>query len=213
MRSNANTSHAAASAQGWLGAIGLGGNSGKDTILHSGEGSISVIKWSLSGKYVAWVNEHGIRIMRSNVKLDSADSDYAWRRIGFIDKPNRRVWEDMAGVWKARLEWVDDQSLESDDDSIMSLNGAHAAEKVDSTLPHQRSDKDRHGARSQHTPHAAHGNKKKKTKTEKLVIGWGDAAWVVHINPGGAGVGKDVGERSVGSAEIIHLWVFESIRT
>lgn len=199
MRSNANTSHAAAAAQGWLGAIGLGGNSGRDIVLHSGEGSISVIKWSLSGKYVAWVNEHGIRIMRSNVQLDSADSDYAWKRIGFIDKPNRRVWEDMAGVWKARLEWVDDRSLESDEDSFMSLNGSNAAEKTDSTLPHQRSDKPRHGT------HGTHGAKKKSAKIEKLIIGWGDAAWVVHINPGGPGVGKDVGERSVGSAEIINL--------
>jgi hypothetical protein len=202
VRSNANTSHAAASAQGWLGAIGLGSNSGKDTVLHSGEGSISVIKWSLSGRYVAWVNEHGIRIMRSNLQLDSADSEYAWRRIGFIDKPNRRIWEDMAGVWKARLEWVDDRLLESDDDPIMSLNGGHTAEKVDSTLPHQRADKPHHAVHGTHTPHSA---KKKSTKVEKLVIGWGDAAWVVHINPGGPGVGKDVGERSVGSAEIVNL--------
>ncbi|KAF2261011.1 vacuolar assembly protein-like protein [Lojkania enalia] len=195
VRSNANTSHAAAAAQGWLGAIGLGGHSGKDTILHSGEGTISTIKWSLSGKFVAWVNEHGIRIMRTNVHLDSADSDSAWRRIGFIDKPNRRAWQDMASVWKARLEWVDDKRLESDDDSIISLNGSQSIEKDDPTLPHKRFDK--------------HRNEIKKKKIEKLVIGWGDAAWIVYVNPGGTGVGKDVGERSVGSAEIVHFLRFD----
>ncbi|KAF2868986.1 vacuolar assembly protein-like protein [Massariosphaeria phaeospora] len=198
VRSNANTNQAAAAAQGWLGAIGLSGHSGRDVILHSGEGSITAIKWSLSGKYVAWVNEHGIRIMRTNVKLDSADSESAWKRIGFIDKPNRRVWEDMAGVWKARLEWVDDKYLESDDDAIISMNGHHTAEKANSTLPHQRSDKP---PKPPKLP--------KKLKVEKLVIGWGDAAWVVHVNLGGAGVGKDVGERSVGSAEIVHFLRFD----
>lgn len=193
VRSTANTSSASQTAQGWLGAIGLGGHGGKDTILHSGEGTISSIKWSLSGKYVAWSNEHGIRIMRTNLHLDGADSESAWKRIGFIDKPNRRIWQDMAGVWKARMEWIDDQSLESDDDAIMSMNAKHGVDKTESILPHHRL----------HEP----SNKANKGKTEKLVIGWGDAAWVVHVHPGGAGVGKDVGERSVGSAEIIHLYV------
>jgi hypothetical protein len=199
VRSNANTSHAAATAQGWLGAIGLGGHSGKDTILHSGEGIINIIKWSLSGKFVVWVNEHGIRIMRTNLHLHSADSEYAWKRIGFIERPNRRAWEEMAGLWKARVEWVDDQCLESDDDAIISLNGNHAHEKADSTLPHLRSDK----------PKGTERKKSKKRKNiEKLVVGWGDAAWVVHVHPEGATSGKDAGERSAGSAEIIHLWVY-----
>ncbi|KAF2641393.1 hypothetical protein P280DRAFT_469016 [Massarina eburnea CBS 473.64] len=197
VRANANTSHASQAAQGWLGAIGLGANSGKDTVLHSGEGIISTIKWSLSGKYVAWSNEHGIRIMRSNLHLHAADSESAWKRVGFIDKPNRRIWEDMAGVWKARIEWVDDEKLEADDDSIISLNRP-TPEKQDATLPHHRLHKNKLG-----------GSSVKKDKVEKMVIGWGDAAWVVHVNPGGAGVGKDAGERSVGSAEIIHFLRFD----
>ncbi|KAF2008188.1 vacuolar assembly protein-like protein [Amniculicola lignicola CBS 123094] len=203
VRSNANTSQASATAQGWLGAIGLGGHSGRDVILHSGEGIISTIKWSLSGKYVVWVNEHGIRIMRTNLHLDSADSEFAWKRIGFIDKPNRRAWQEMAGVWKARVEWVDDNCLESDDDAIISMNGSHAAEKNDATLPHMRKDEP--------TPHKRKPLHRRNTKnlTEKLVVGWGDAAWVVHVNPGGTGVGRDVGERSVGSAEIIHFLRFD----
>lgn len=194
VKSNANTSSASQTAQGWLGAIGLGGHGGKDTVLHSGEGSISAIKWSLSGKFVAWSNEHGIRIMRTNLHLDSADSDSAWKRIGFIDKPNRRIWQEMAGVWKARLEWVDDRSLESDDDAIISMNGHHA-DKAESTLPHLRS------------PQTSKVTRKKKV--EKLVIGWGDAAWVVHVQPGAAGAGRDAAERSVGSAEVVHFLRFD----
>jgi hypothetical protein len=199
VRSNANTSHASATAQGWLGAIGLGGNAGRDTVLHSGEGIISTIKWSLSGKFVAWANEYGIHIMRSNIHLHSADAESAWKRIGFVEKPNRRIWEEMASVWKARLEWVNDDWLEADDDAIISLNGGHSIEKADATLPHQRSDE----------PKMASKKEKKHKKLEKLVIGWGDAAWIVHVNSGGAGVGKHVGERSVGSADIIHLCVIE----
>ncbi|CAO2656332.1 Nn.00g051350.m01.CDS01 [Neocucurbitaria sp. VM-36] len=194
-KSNVNTSSASQTAQGWLGAIGLGGHGGKDIILHSGEGAVSAIKWSLSGKFVAWSNEHGIRIMRTNLHLDSADSEAAWKRIGFIDKPNRRAWQEMAGVWKARMEWVDDRSLESDDDAIMSMNGSHATGKTESTLPHHRI--------HQH----AKGTGKKKI--EKLVIGWGDAAWIVHVQPGGAGVSKDISERSVGKAEVIHFLRFD----
>jgi hypothetical protein len=198
VRSNANTSHASHAAQGWLGAIGLGGNSGKDTILHAGEGTISMIKWSLSGKFVAWVNEHGIRIMRTNLHLEGSDSDAAWKRIGFVEKPNRKIWEEMAGVWKARLEWVDDQQLESDDDAIIRMNNSNATEKPDVTLPHQRSS----GKNPQST--------KKDRKLEKLVIGWGDTAWIVHVDPGGAGVGRNVGERSVGSADMVRRYVTSS---
>ncbi|CAI6339022.1 unnamed protein product [Periconia digitata] len=198
VRSNANTSHASQAAQGWLGAIGLGGNSGKDTMLHSGEGTISTIKWSLSGKFVAWCNEHGIWIMRSNLHLHNADSDLAWKRINFIGKPNRRIWEDMAGVWKARIQWVDDDQLESDDDAIIALNSSHGAEKPEATLPHHRLHKNKKD-----------GTKKSNNRPEKMVIGWGDAAWVVNVNAGGDGTGKDVGERSAGSADIIHFLRFE----
>lgn len=197
VKSNANTSSASQAAAGWLGAIGLGGHGGKDTVLHSGEGSISGIKWSLSGKFVAWSNEYGIRIMRTDLHLDSADTDAAWKRIGFIEKPNRRIWQDMAGVWKARMEWIDDQSLESDEDAIMSMNGGHLADKAQTTLPHQR------------LPQAAPGPRKKTV--EKLVIGWGDAAWIIRVYPGGTGTGKHAGERSVGSAEVVHLYV-QSLR-
>jgi hypothetical protein len=193
VQSNANTSSASQTTQGWLGAIGLGGHGGKDTVLHSGEGTISGIKWSLSGKFVAWSNEYGIRIMRTDLHLDSADSDLAWKRVGFVERPNRRVWQDMAGLWKARMEWVDDQSLESDEDDAMALNGGHGSSKSETTLPHQR------------LPQASPAVKKRKV--EKLVIGWGDTAWIVRVYPGGPGSGKTVGEKSVGSAEIVYRYV------
>lgn len=135
--------------------------------------------------------------MRTNLHLDSSDSDSAWKRIGFIDKPNRRIWQEMAGVWKARIEWVDDRSLESDDDAIISMNGHHT-DKPETTLPHLRSPQQPKAGRNK--------------KVEKLVIGWGDAAWIVHITAGGAGTGKDVGERSVGSAEVVHLYVALHLR-
>ncbi|KAL5113611.1 Vacuolar protein sorting-associated protein 41 [Pleosporales sp. CAS-2024a] len=186
VRSNANTSSASQAAAGWLGAIGLGGHGGKDTVLHSGEGTISSIKWSLSGNFVAWSNEYGIRIMRTDLHLDSADSELAWKRLGFVERPNRRVWQEMAGVWKARMEWVDDQSLESDEDDNTSVNGG----KAESALPPQRL--------AQAPPVL------KKRSAEKLVIGWGDTAWVVRVYPGGTGTGKNVGEKSPGSADIVY---------
>jgi hypothetical protein len=109
---NSTTLGGAAAATGWLGSFGLGANSGKDTVLHSGEGAINTIKWSLSGKYVVWVNEEGIKIMRSNLHLETADTEYAWTRIRHIDRPNRPQWEEMASVWKAHAEWIDMKALE-----------------------------------------------------------------------------------------------------
>jgi hypothetical protein len=132
-------------------------------------------------------------MMRTNLLLDGADSDSAWKSMGIIEKPNRRSWQEMAGSWKARVEWVDDGSLESEDDAIINLNGNYAPEKADPTLPHQRADKPQVGSK-----------KDKRTQVEKMVVGWGDTAWVVHVHPGGPGVGKDVGERSVGRVDLVH---------
>ncbi|PGH15419.1 hypothetical protein AJ79_02395 [Helicocarpus griseus UAMH5409] len=107
----------ATSTSGWFGSLGLGGNNGKDTVLHSGEGTISTIKWSLSGKYVMWVNEEGIKIMRTNLHLESQDPEFAWKRMSHIDRPNRPGWEEMASVWKARAEWVDENSMDHEDNT------------------------------------------------------------------------------------------------
>ncbi|KAF3404246.1 Vacuolar protein sorting-associated protein 41 [Talaromyces pinophilus] len=125
----------AASGAGWLGSLGLGASSGRDTVLHSGEGAINTIKWSLSGKYVAWVNEEGIKIMRSNLHLDTADAEFAWTRIRHIDRPNRPQWEEMASVWKAHAEWVDMRAFEipknSDTESILGQQSASGVSEVE----------------------------------------------------------------------------------
>ncbi|KAI7458237.1 WD domain-containing protein [Hortaea werneckii] len=185
---DANTNSTAAAASGWLGSIGLGsgGGGGKDTALHSGEGSISTIKWSPSGKWVVWVNEEGIKIMRSHLKLGSEEQDDAWRRIAHAPKPNLKAWRDMASVWKARAEWVEDKNLESDD-----LAG-RGSESVTNGLSNGNGTAD--------TP-------KRKKKIEKLVVGWGDFAWILHVSAG-AGYTAHSGQKQVGTADIMHKLQF-----
>lgn len=180
---SSTTGTAAAAASGWLGTIGLGSNSGKDTVLHSGEGTISTIKWSLSGKYVAWINEHGVKIMRSSTQLESADTDSAWKRIGHIDRPQENGWEEMAGVWKGRMEWINEKTLDTDDDD--KSREAAVASPATAKLKQQAS--------------------QNNMKIEKLVVGWGGTIWIINIHPGGVGIGKHVGERSVGRVEIIKM--------
>ena len=169
-RSTATTSGAAAATSGWLGSIGLGHNTGKDSVLHSGEGTISTIKFSLSGKYVVWVNEQGIKFMRSNLHLESAELEHAWKRINHIDHPNRPGWEEMAGIWKAHVEWIDEAGLESDD--FYPVNGVDETKAAGTDIERLKStDRSR--------------------RTEKLVVGWSGTIWIVNVRPGG-GTGKQV---------------------
>jgi hypothetical protein len=172
---NATTLGAAAAASGWLGSIGLGANTGTDKILHSGEGVISTIKWSLSGRYVLWVNEQGMKIMRSNLKLESGDSGLEWKRVSHIDRPNRPGWEDMAGVWKARAEWIDRGNLELDDDSTVSA-ALHLSANGSSPKPGH-----------------------KKVKVEEVLVGWGDSAWLIKVYPGSS---EGEAEHKIGRAEV-----------
>ncbi|TDZ15273.1 Vacuolar protein sorting-associated protein 41-like protein [Colletotrichum orbiculare MAFF 240422] len=170
---------AAAAASGWLGSVGLGTNTAKDSILHSGEGTIGTIKWSLSGKYVVWLNEHGVKIMRSKLHLDSSDSEDAWKRIGHIDRPQTDEWETMASAWKGRAEWIDEQAVETDD--------AEAAPPADvATTPAAESLKQQ----------ATASNK----RIERLVVGWGGTIWIIHVHPGSPAIGKR--EKTMGRAEI-----------
>jgi len=182
---DANTNSAAAAASGWLGSIGLGSNTGKDTVLHSGEGSISTVKWSLSGKWVVWVNEEGIKIMRSHLKLDSEASEDAWRRVAHAAKPNRKAWVDMAGVWKGRAEWVDERKLESDE--VIAGGGEHGLMNGNGM-----------------TVKTA-GSTNKGKKPEKLVVGWGDMAWILLVHEGGT---SHSGARQVGSADNVYKLQF-----
>lgn len=188
--SNANTNSAAAAATGWLSSIGLSSGSGTDKVIHSGEGAITAIKWSLSGKFVAWVNEHGMKIMRSANKLESSDTELAWTRINHIDRPNRKDWDEMAVGWKPRLDWVDDLTLESDDGDAGGSNGLQA-----STL-NQNNPLASHTARNVPSP-------AKRRTTEKLVIGWGDTVWIVHVKPEHHVTTKDTTSKTGGSAAIV----------
>ncbi|RMZ76764.1 hypothetical protein DV737_g4661, partial [Chaetothyriales sp. CBS 132003] len=154
-RANATTTGAAAAASGWLGSIGLGDKTGTDRVLHTGEGTISTIKWSLTGNYVLWVNEMGIKIMRSDLHLDSHEAGSEWQRISHIDKPTRPGWEEMAGVWKARAEWINPANLEPDDDAHGSSNGFHRQQTRPGTGSH--------------------------TKTEDVLVGWGDTVWLIKV--------------------------------
>lgn len=179
---NATTTGAAAAASGWLGSLGLGANTGTDKVLHSGEGTISTIKWSRSGKYVLWVNEQGIKIMRSNLKIESGESGTEWTRISHVDRPDRPGWEEMAGVWKARVEWIDRDGLETEDDTTL-----------------------QHVLFAPATGEAEKGSTLAKNEggAEEVLIGWGDNIWILKVYPSGIGTGKEAGERKAGRAEII----------
>ncbi|KAI8627198.1 hypothetical protein F5Y19DRAFT_182450 [Xylariaceae sp. FL1651] len=175
---------AAAAASGWLGSMGLSTNTGRDTILHSGEGAISTIKWSLSGRYVVWLNEHGIKVMRTKMHLESSDAEDAWKRIGHIDRPQTDEWEEMAGFWEGRAEWIDDQGMGGDDETKEG-NLPTALSPAASKLSHQAQSFDKN--------------------IERLLVGWGGTIWIIHIHPGNAGSTKNETQRSVGRAEIVKI--------
>ncbi|KAM5448504.1 Vacuolar protein sorting-associated protein 41 [Microsporum audouinii] len=160
---SSNATLGSASPAGWFGSLGLGGNNGKDRVLHSGEGAISCIKWSRSGKYVAWVNEEGIKIMRSHLHLEQTEAEHAWERFGHTDRPRSQAWDEMAGVWKPRVVWIDEDSLESDNASAMQVSeGVSQSQRL------------------------------KKHDPEKLLVGWGGTIWIIKVSRGdqSKGVGK-----------------------
>lgn len=185
------TGSAAASASGWLGVIGLGGNAGRDQVLHSGEGVISTIKWSLSGKYIAWVNEQGIKIMRSNLHLETGETESAWKRISHTDHPNRPGWDEMAGIWKAHVEWIDEAGLESDN-GFPTSNGS--LEKL----------RDPPDLERLKIP-------QKSRRTEKLVVGWSGTIWIINVHPGAAGVGGKLGQGKLGGAELVTMYEYDRL--
>ncbi|KAJ4359404.1 Vacuolar protein sorting-associated protein 41, partial [Neurospora sp. IMI 360204] len=181
-KSTATTTGAAAQAAGWPGNM-VGAGSGKDTVLHYGKGTINTIKWSLSGKYVVWLNEHGIKIMRTKLHLESADQEDAWKRIGHIDRPQTEEWDTMASVWKGRAEWIDELSIEPDEPGKGQKEVPASPAAAILKQQHQKTEK----------------------KIERLVVGWGGNIWFIHVHPGGMGVRKHAGKRSAGRAEIVKL--------
>lgn len=181
-RSTSTTTGAAATASGWLGSMGIGSNTGRDTIQHSGEGTINTIQWSLSGKYVVWLNEHGFKIIRTHLHLDSSHSDDAWKRICHIDRPDTPEWEAMASVWKGRAEWIDETAFENQD-VVQPAAGA--------TSP----------AMERLRQQAASAQK----SIERLLVGWGGTVWVVHVDPNSTGSGKKPGDRTPGEGYIVKM--------
>lgn len=180
---NATTTGTAAAASGWLGSIGLGGNTGTDKVLHSGEGTISTIKWSLTGKYVLWVNEQGIKIRRSNLNLNASEAALEWKAISHTDRPNKGDWDEMAGVWKARAEWIDRRHLESDENASL-----------------ERGDTSNGGAKKMAPPEPDSG-------VEEVIVGWGDAVWLLRVVPGSKDETKKQGS-PLGQVEIATLCRF-----
>ena len=67
-------------------------------------------------KVGGWMNEEGIKIMRSHLKLGSEESEDAWRRIAHAARPNKRGWEEFVGVWRGHGAWMDDKKLEADEE-------------------------------------------------------------------------------------------------
>lgn len=149
---HANLGGAAATGQGWLGAVGLASTTGSDRVLHSGEGAVSAIKWSMSGKFVLWTNEQGIKIMRSNLRLENGNSSVEWKRISHIDRPNRPGRESMAEVWKPRAEWIDRNALEVEEDSELVVPKANGE-----------------------------SYRKPSERCEEVVVGWGDTVWLIRV--------------------------------
>lgn len=175
---NASTTGTAAAASSWFGSIGLGQNTGTDRTLHSGEGIISTIRWSLSGKFVLWVNEHGIKIMRSHLHLSSAQSNLEWKRISHIDRPDKPEWEDMAGVWRARVEWIDRNNLEPDTEADdASANGGSSTPSQGAKMP---------------------------TASEEVIVGWGNTVWKLRVLPGNEAAAKATAENKP-RAEVITM--------
>lgn len=180
-KSTSNTTGSpAAAASGWLHTIGLGTNTGKDTVLHSGEGRVNTIKFSLSGKFVTWVNEKGIKVMRSNIALELGESSHAWTRVSHIDHPDRPEWEEMAGVWKAHIEWIDDAGLESENDYEGMTNGTASKSSL---------------------PSVSKGGE----RVEKMLIGWAGTIWIVNVHPTNFGAAKNASETKPGRTEIVTM--------
>lgn len=191
VKQNANFNKATAAASGFLGSIGLSSDNGKDVVIHSGEGSISLIQWSLSGRYVVWINEQGIKIARSASFLRPEESDLAWKRIAHIDKPTRDGWQDMAEAWKTSAQWYEDRNLEAEEARSPSYIPSTFSETASITsTPSQ-------------TPQKL-AQRSKASSNEHLLVGWGDTVWVISVK-----VGKfdKKGIDRAGEAEVLHRQV------
>ncbi|KAF8446545.1 hypothetical protein BGX38DRAFT_1041722, partial [Terfezia claveryi] len=168
---------------------GSNGNEGKDVILASGEGAISLIRFSReTPRYVVWACESGVKIMRSHIFLPGEKERFVreaglgsggksdWKRICAIERPES-VSEEMAGVIKARVEWIDQRELSKDPGEV---------DGEIQTTP-AKTGVDRPGWE---------GGK------ERLVIGWGGTVWVVNVFSGEGVIDES---RRWGWGEIVNI--------
>lgn len=170
---------------------GGNGDEGKDVILASGEGAVSLIRFSReTTRYVAWACESGVKIMRSHIFLPGEKERLVkdgglgtggkneWKRICAIERPES-VSEEMVGIIKARIEWIDRRELSKDPEDM---------EGEKEVIP----DTEKPGWE---------GGK------ERLVVGWGGTVWVVNIFSG-EGVADE--SRQWGWGEIVNMFVSSS---
>ena len=103
--------------------------------------------------------------MRSHLNLGAAEAELSWKRLRHIDRPSHPGWEEMASVWKAKAEWINEDGLEIDEDPLMFANQEGLTEKIaslgDGTL-----------------------RKRAEKRIEKLVVGWGGTMWIINIHSG-----------------------------
>ena len=103
--------------------------------------------------------------MRSHLNLGGAEAELSWKRLRHIDRPSHPGWEEMASVWKAKAEWINEDGLEVDEDPLIFANQEGLTEKISSL--------------GDGTPRKRAGK-----RIEKLVVGWGGTMWIINVHPG-----------------------------
>ena len=196
LTSSTVSSSSSGGSSGWglpisWGGNGDGNNGGKDVILASGEGAVSLIRFSReTSRYVAWGCETGVKIMRSHIFLPGEKERFVkegglgsggkseWKRICAIERPDS-ISEEMVGVIKPRVEWIDRRELSKDPDTDDDEGSGNAI----------TAGVDRPGWE---------GGK------EKLVVGWGGTVWVMNVF---SGEGVTDESRHWGWGEIVNMYV------
>ncbi|KAG6015477.1 hypothetical protein E4U43_005256 [Claviceps pusilla] len=81
----------------------------------------------------------------------------------------------MASVWKGRVEWIDENAIETDEAKKTSDIASNTASSVS-----------------------------KKTM-ERLIVGWGGTIWIIHVHHGTPGIGRLVHDKPFGRAEVTKI--------
>lgn len=198
--------------------MGLGGSSGKDTVLHSGEGAISAISWSKeSPRFVAWTNEQGIKIMRSHIvppevkKEEVIEGSEGGPSIGV--NPGLASWIPGLGVGGrpvGETTWKRISAIERPESIPEELATVHKP-RLEWIDRRNLSEDDPDGrtltTADDVSPTAVKGKPSMGTdwgQREKLLVGWGGTIWVMDVFAGD-GTGEE--EKRAGWAEIVHMWV------